>query len=199
MNTYAVYEVNQAISDCLDFIEEREAEIFEEIKSKYGSATAKEKAHDLAFAEGKDTLDILKMEKEDMIYDMVDEYRNIQALVRSIGEEEKMLKDRKSRAEARLETTKKILFMMTDGKKRETGHFKISFRKNQSTRIDSMDEIPEKYKTAVLKLRGDMVPDALKNSVKEYTADKTAIKNVFKGGGSVPGATMVESVSMTVK
>ena len=198
MNTYSVYAVNQAISDCLDFIEEREEEIYDEIKNKYGT-TAREKAHDMAFAEGKDTLDILKMEKEDMISDMVDEYRNVQALVRSIGEEEKMLKSRKDRAEARLETARKILFMLTDGKKQETGHFKISFRKTQSTRIDSLDAIPEKYKTAAFKLRSDMVPDVLRGSVKEYTADKNAIKKAIKEGAEIPGATLVDNVSMIVK
>ena len=65
----------------------------------------------------------------------------------------------------------------------ENGTLRLSLRHTTETEIDDIDQVPQFYKTTKV----------------ETVADKTAIKKAIQSGEDVPGAHLVENVSLQIK
>ena len=65
----------------------------------------------------------------------------------------------------------------------ENATMRISLRHSTATEVDDIDQVPAEYKTTKV----------------EVVADKTAIKKAIQSGEAVPGAHLVENVSLQIK
>lgn len=65
----------------------------------------------------------------------------------------------------------------------ENGTLRLSLRRTTATEVDDIDQVPQFFKTAKV----------------EVVADKTAIKKAIQDGIEVPGARLVENVSLLIK
>ena len=70
-----------------------------------------------------------------------------------------------------------------DRPKVENGSMRLSLRHTTSTEVDDLDQLPQFYKTTKV----------------EMVADKTAIKKAIQDGIEVPGAHLVDNVSLQIK
>jgi len=129
----------------------------------------------------KDMLDMLKMDKEDLIEQVGLEYKNLEAQVVVLKDEMHSLKDRKEDAEDRMRKLKDILTEWLDGKKFETGKVKVTFRKAEETIIDDFENLSDEFVRI------------------KYEPDKTAIKKAIKEGVKVEGAHIETKKSCTIK
>ena len=83
----------------------------------------------------------------------------------------------------RLDTALKAAMVATGHDKVETPTMRLSLRHSTATEVDDLDQVPAEYKTTKV----------------EVVADKTAIKKAIQSGESVPGAHLVENVSLQIK
>jgi uncharacterized membrane-anchored protein YjiN (DUF445 family) len=65
----------------------------------------------------------------------------------------------------------------------EDATMRLSLRHSTATEVDDIDQVPSEYKTTKV----------------EVVADKTAIKKAIQQGEDVPGAHLVENVSLQIK
>lgn len=65
----------------------------------------------------------------------------------------------------------------------ENATMRLSLRHTTATEVDDLDQVPAEYKTTKV----------------EVVADKTAIKKAIQQGEDVPGAHLVENVSLQIK
>jgi hypothetical protein len=65
----------------------------------------------------------------------------------------------------------------------ENGTLRLSLRRTTATEVDDLDQVPQFFKTTKV----------------ETVADKTAIKKAIQDGIEVPGAHLVENVSLQIK
>ena len=65
----------------------------------------------------------------------------------------------------------------------ENATMRLSLRHSTATEVDDLDQLPAEYKTTKV----------------EVVADKTAIKKAIQEGEDVPGAHLVENVSLQIK
>ena len=65
----------------------------------------------------------------------------------------------------------------------ENATMRLSLRHTTATEVDDIDQLPSEYKTTKV----------------EVVADKTAIKKAIQSGEAVPGAHLVENVSLQIK
>lgn len=65
----------------------------------------------------------------------------------------------------------------------ENPTMRLSLRHTTATEVDDLDQVPQEYKTTKV----------------EVVADKTAIKKAIQSGEAVPGAHLVENVSLQIK
>ena len=65
----------------------------------------------------------------------------------------------------------------------ENATMRLSLRHSTATEVDDLDQLPAEYKTTKV----------------EVVADKTAIKKAIQQGEDVPGAHLVENVSLQIK
>lgn len=65
----------------------------------------------------------------------------------------------------------------------ENATMRLSLRHTTATEVDDIDQLPAEYKTTKV----------------EVVADKTAIKKAIQSGEAVPGAHLVENVSLQIK
>jgi hypothetical protein len=129
-----------------------------------------------------DKLDSLMLERNTKI-------ENIALWIKQLRSEAAMLKAEKQAFEARqrsknarADSLEKYLYSALDGQKFETTRACVSFRTSKVVNITDYTKIPDDY------LR-----------YKEPEADKVKIKAAIKDGISVPGAELVDSVSMNLK
>ena len=65
----------------------------------------------------------------------------------------------------------------------ENATMRLSLRHTTATEVDDLDQLPAEFKTTKV----------------EVVADKTAIKKAIQSGEDVPGAHLVENVSLQIK
>lgn len=65
----------------------------------------------------------------------------------------------------------------------ENATMRLSLRHTTATEVDDIDQLPAEFKTTKV----------------EVVADKTAIKKAIQGGEDVPGAHLVENISLQIK
>ena len=70
-----------------------------------------------------------------------------------------------------------------DRPKVENATLRLSLRRSEATEIDDLEQLPAEYKVTKV----------------EVVADKTAIKKAIQSGEAVPGAHLVENVSLQIK
>ena len=83
----------------------------------------------------------------------------------------------------RLDNALKTAMVATGHDKVETPTMRLSLRHTTATEVDDLDPVPQEYKTTKV----------------EVVADKTAIKKAIQSGEAVPGAHLVENVSLQIK
>lgn len=83
----------------------------------------------------------------------------------------------------RLDNALKTAMVATGHDKVETPTMRLSLRHTTATEIDDLDAVPMEYKTTKV----------------EVVADKTAIKKAIQSGEDVPGAHLIENVSLQIK
>lgn len=83
----------------------------------------------------------------------------------------------------RLDNALKTAMVATGHDKVETPTMRLSLRHTTATEVDDLDAVPAEYKTTKV----------------EVVADKTAIKKAIQQGEDVPGAHLVENVSLQIK
>lgn len=133
-------------------------------------------------------LDALLMEKQEKIEGVALAVKNLAAEAAAIKTEEDALKERRQRLEKKKDGLLKYLQTALDGEKFETAKVAVSYRKSQKTEITDQDKFMEwasqhdEYLT-----------------FKAPEPNKTAIKAAIKEGAEIPGAALVDSVSMTIK
>ena len=83
----------------------------------------------------------------------------------------------------RLENALTQAMQVFDRPKVENGSMRLSLRHNEATEVDDLEALPAEFKVTKV----------------EQVADKTAIKKAIQGGQDVPGAHLVENVSLQIK
>ena len=83
----------------------------------------------------------------------------------------------------RLDNALKTAMVATGHDKVETPTMRLSLRHTTATEVDDLDQLPAEYKTTKV----------------EVVADKAAIKKAIQQGEDVPGARLVENVSLQIK
>ena len=83
----------------------------------------------------------------------------------------------------RLDSALKTAMVATGHDKVETPTMRLSLRHTTATEVDDLDRLPAEFKTTKV----------------EVVADKTAIKKAIQSGEAVPGAHLVENVSLQIK
>ena len=131
-----------------------------------------------------EALDALLMERNDKLEGMALLVKDWSAEATAIAAEEKALKERRERIEKKRDSLKRYLQQALDGEKLETAKVAVSYRKSKSVEIDP----------AVFWLN----PASAFVRIKQEP-DKTAIGDTLKSGGIVPGAELIEKVSMSIK
>lgn len=105
------------------------------------------------------------------------------ALVADLKEEKKRITERIAVLENQNKGTREFLARYLDGKKFETARVRYSYRKTASVQIDDATKIPKKY---------------IRTKIEE-APDKVAIKDALKNGEDVPGCSLQETNSLTIK
>ena len=83
----------------------------------------------------------------------------------------------------RLDNALKTAMVATGHDKVETPTMRLSLRHTTATEVDDLDAVPAEFKTTKV----------------EVLADKAAIKKAIQQGEAVPGAHLVENVSLQIK
>ena len=83
----------------------------------------------------------------------------------------------------RLDSLLKAAMVATGHDKVENATMRLSLRHTTATEVDDIDQLPAEFKTTKV----------------EVVADKTAIKKAIQSGEAVPGAHLVENVSLQIK
>lgn len=137
-----------------------------------------------------DALEALQMERDAKIENMACWYKNLVAEAKAIRQEELVLADRRKKIESMAETRKRYLEQALCGQKFQTARCSITFRK--TSKVELLDEL-----AAVEWCQKNSRDDILKYSAPEIK--KSEMAALLKTGATVPGAELVEGLSMGVK
>ncbi len=130
-------------------------------------------------------LDALMLERTQKLEGMACLVKNWDAEAAAIRAEEKALAERRQRLEKNAERMKQRLQDALAGEKLETARCAVSYRKTRSVEID---EALFWENPAEMFIR-----------YKEPEVNKKAVTDALKDGAIIPGAALVEKVSMTIK
>ena len=127
-------------------------------------------------------LDKLTMEREAKLENVACWIKELKAEAEALKAEKMAFAKRQQVAENKMESLKNYLAYALDGQAFKSVRASVTFRKSQAVEIADIYKLDENY------LR-----------YKEPEADKTAIKEAFKQGKTVAGATLVENTSVIIK
>ena len=130
-----------------------------------------------------EALNALHMEREKKIENVACWFKNLKAEAEACKAEKKVFADRAQAAERKMEKLEKWLFDALEGKPFSSGKCAVSFRRSAAVTVFDEAALPAEY-----------VADKITKS-----PDKTAIKAAIKSGIEVPGAALVDSLSVSVK
>lgn len=131
----------------------------------------------------------LQMEREDKIENMACWYKELTATAKAIREEELALADRRRVIENKADSLKEYLGKILNGEKFQTAKCAVGFRKSTSVAVDDYDAC---------------LAWAIENDVhcfrhKDPEMDKAEISKRLKAGDTIPGVSLVEKQSVSVK
>jgi hypothetical protein len=129
-----------------------------------------------------ESLEALSMEREQKIENIALWIKDLEAEAQALKAEKQAFEERQKAAERKAASLKKYLLSALGGENFKTIKAAVTFRKSQKV------EVPDVYK-----LNENFV------RYSEPTADKAAIKKAIQAGQTVEGATLVESLSISVK
>ena len=132
-------------------------------------------------------LDRLQLEREVKLESLALAVKNLTAEAKAIREEETALAERRRSVEKKAERARQYLEFILQGEKFQTAKVAVSYRK--SKKLELAPEFLETAKTSY--------PYLLR--FREPEPDKSAITAAIKAGDAIPGAELVESVSMQIK
>jgi hypothetical protein len=130
----------------------------------------------------------LQMEKEQKCENIALALKNARAEAEAIKTELDALIKRRKAAESRAERLKDYLAEALGGEKLKTGRVSVSYRRAKSVKLDDSF-----VKWAAENSRDDLL------RYKEPEADKKAIKTELEGGAVLPGAELVDNISVIVR
>ena len=134
-----------------------------------------------------DALDALQMARDEKVENLALYEKNMNALIKSMKEEEANLAKRRKAMENKRERLNNYLTSVLNGAKFTTARVAVTFRRSSST--DIAPGFVEWAKT--------QRPDLLR--YKEPEADKTAVGKALADGADIPFASIKESVSLSIK
>lgn len=170
------YEIEQKLDEILSKYAYFDAETL--VNPETGEIVEEEEAQRV-FSE----LEDLQMEKEQKLENIACWIKGMDAEEAAIKVEEKNLATRRKTLENKRNRIFEFLQRMLDGAKINSPRVKVNYRKTTSVNVIDLAEIPKNFKRVKV----------------TEEADKAAIKEAFKAGEPVPGAELVEGVSMSIK
>jgi hypothetical protein len=127
-------------------------------------------------------LDALQIERETKLENVALWIKDLTAEAAALKAEKQAFAERQKAAETKAESLKNWLSHALAGEKFKTTRVAVSFRKTKSVQVSDIWALDESF---------------IKYA--EPTADKAAIKKAIEAGQEVNGATLVESLSLSVK
>ena len=127
-------------------------------------------------------LEDLHMAREQKLENIACYIKDLKAEAEAIRAEERNLAARRRTAENKAARLTDYLSWALAGEKFKSARCAVSFRKSMAVQVNTLMDIPEEY------LR-----------FKDPEPDKAKIKDALKEGLDVPGATLVENVSVIIK
>jgi gamma-glutamylcysteine synthetase len=137
-----------------------------------------------------DALEQLQMEREAKLENVACWIKNLTAEGAAIRAEEVNLAERRKAVERKIERLKKYLADALDGEKFQTAKCAVSFRKTSKVEITDAECVAKWCEDSGL---FDLVVYSAP------TVSKTEIGKLLKGGAEIPGAALVEGLSLGVK
>ena len=135
-------------------------------------------------------LHALQLERQSILEYLAKLTLNIRSDVTALKEEEKRLRERRAALEYRDERLMQILDRECDGEKTDCGVATVSYR--ATSRVDVLDS-----EKAVRWLKHNKHLDCFRIPVPEVA--KAEVKKLLKAGQKVPGTTLVQDVSCSLK
>ena len=132
-----------------------------------------------------EALDALLMERTEKLEGVALMVKNLAAEATAIKTEEDVLKKRRQTLEKKKDGLTKYLSSALDGEKFETAKVAVSYRRSVSAKVVDEDAFWQNPAEAFVRTKRE--------------ANIEAIKAALKDGGIVPGAALVENISMNVK
>lgn len=126
-------------------------------------------------------LEQLVMDRDEKIENTLLFAKNLAAEANAIKAEEQTLAKRRQTAERKAEWLKGYVQSVLNGEKFKSPRVAVSYRKSQAVVINDINLLPSDF----LRVKKE--------------ADKTAIKEILKAGGEVPGASLEDRQSMSIK
>ena len=131
----------------------------------------------------------LQMEREGKIESMACWYKELTATAKAIRDEETALAERRRVIENKAGSLKEYLCRILNGEKFQSAKCAVSFRKSTSVAVDD-------YNACL----AWVVENAAKCiRYKEPELDKTEIGKLLKAGDTIPGVSLAEKTSVSVK
>lgn len=131
----------------------------------------------------------LQMEREGKIENMACWYKELAATAKAIREEELALSERRRVIENKADSLKEYLGKILNGEKFQTAKCAVGFRKSTSVAVDDYDAC----------LAWAVENDAHCFRHKPPELDKTEIGKRLKAGDVIPGVSLAEKTSVSVK
>ena len=132
-----------------------------------------------------EALDALMMERTEKLEGIALAVKNISAEASAIKAEEDSLKKRRQALEKKKDGLMKYLSSALDGEKFETAKVAIGYRRSVSAKVVDEDVFWANPAEAFVRTKRE--------------ANIEAIKAALKDGGIIPGAALVENVTMNIK
>lgn len=132
--------------------------------------------------DGAYVLDALTMKRNEKIENIALMIKNLRAEAEAINAEAKKLKARAKACENHAEWLKRYLANNLQGEKFKSARVSISWRKSQAVEVEDVWKLPAEY------IR-----------MADPEPKKTEIKEALKQGIEVPGAELVDNLSMTIR
>lgn len=127
-------------------------------------------------------LEALDIARQDKLKNIGLAYKNFFRFAEEIKAEKLALEKRQKQAEKKAEWLKAYMQRSLDGDPFKTPEVAVSYRRSSFVQVYDIGALPQEY------LR-----------YKAPEPDKTKIKEALKDGQTVPGALMMDNVSMTIK
>lgn len=128
-------------------------------------------------------LEQLQMDRDEKIENICLYIKDLYAETDAIYNERRALEEREKASEKKADSLSRYLQVMLNGQKFKTAKCAVSYRKTQAVQITDESLLPKEY----LRFKTTSAPD------------KTAIKDAIKAGKDVPGATLEDRTSMSIK